>query len=124
MANRGLLKVSCNLIQDDIDVLMHPVTSLLCALSLATIAYSHPETYGNLVRAATNSQGTCRQIARAISNASEMFFSRTCSLSPRNALRAEQDMKLIPSISPIIHMSIRPVLRRQLAPWSPAQPRM
>ncbi len=103
---------------------MRPATSLLCALSLATIAYGHPETYGNLVRAAANSQGTCRQIARAISNASEVFFASTCSLSPRDALRAEQDMKPIPSISPITHMSIRPVLGRQLAPWSLAQPRM
>ncbi|KAI9449094.1 FAD dependent oxidoreductase [Lactarius psammicola] len=55
---------------------MLPTTPLLCALSLATLAYGHPGTLDGRAALGTTShiKATCHRIAAAISNASEVFF--------------------------------------------------
>ncbi|KAI9439708.1 FAD-binding domain-containing protein [Lactarius indigo] len=59
---------------------MLPTTPLVCALSLAALAYGHPGTLDawldDRATLGTTSQfkGTCHRIAAAISNASEVFY--------------------------------------------------
>ncbi|KAH9048465.1 FAD-binding domain-containing protein [Lactarius hengduanensis] len=51
---------------------MFPTTSLLCTLFLSSAAFGRPKTWEK--RASSNFQGTCDQIAKAVSNASQVFF--------------------------------------------------
>ncbi|KAI9441214.1 FAD-binding domain-containing protein [Lactarius indigo] len=51
---------------------MYPTTSLICALFLSSTALGRPETWEQ--RASSNFRSTCDQIAKAVSNASQVFF--------------------------------------------------
>ncbi len=70
--------VSLKLRQFPSGVFMLSTTPLLCALSLAALAYGHPGTSDDRATLGATSQfkTTCHRIVAAISNASEVFFSR------------------------------------------------
>ncbi|KAH8996309.1 FAD-binding domain-containing protein [Lactarius akahatsu] len=51
---------------------MFPTTTLLCTLFLTSAAFGRPKTWEK--RASSNFRGTCDQIAKAVSDASQVFF--------------------------------------------------
>ncbi|KAH9048467.1 FAD-binding domain-containing protein [Lactarius hengduanensis] len=51
---------------------MYPTTPLICALSLSSAAFGRLETWEQ--RSSSNFRGTCDKIAKAVSDASQVFF--------------------------------------------------
>ncbi|KAH9048464.1 FAD-binding domain-containing protein [Lactarius hengduanensis] len=49
-------------------------TPLLCALFLTSAAFGHPKTWEERASESSNFRGTCDQIAKAVSDASQVFF--------------------------------------------------
>ena len=58
---------------------MHRVLYLVFALSLTAIAYDHPGDFGHHAGPVSHIQGTCHQIAAAVSNVSDVYFPRVFS---------------------------------------------